>query len=94
MRPADRHIAGWAAFLPAVTMMAVRLNHVIPGQLTPAMEGLQQAYQDQRLRFEYVPSAHEWAVFAFSIAVCMALFYLGTRFWPLTPAKSANQGGK
>lgn len=94
LRPADRHIAGWAAFLPAVTMMAVRLNHVIPGQLTPAMEGLRQAYQDQRLRFEYVPSAHEWAVFAFSIAVCMALFYLGTRFWPLTPAKSANQGGK
>ncbi len=91
--PANRRIAGWAAFLPAITMMAVRLNHVIPGQLTPAMEGLKQAYQDQRLRFEYVPSAHEWAVFAFSIAICMALFYLGTHLWPLTPPDSANQGG-
>ena len=92
-RPVDRRIAGWAALLPAVTMMAVRLNHVIPGQLTPAMEGLKQAYQDQRLRFEYFPSMNEWAVFAFSIAVCMALFYLGTRFQPLTPPTSANQGG-
>ena len=92
-RPAERHIAGWAAFLPAVTMIAVRLNHVIPGQLTPAMEGLKQAYQDQRLRFEYFPSMNEWAVFAFSIAICMALFYLGTRLWPLTPPNSANQGG-
>ncbi len=92
-RPAERHIAGWAAFLPAVTLMAVRLNHVIPGQLTPAMEGLKQAYQDQRLRFEYFPSMNEWAVFAFSIAICMALFYLGTRLWPLTPPDSVNQGG-
>jgi len=92
-RPAHRHIAGWAAFLSAITMMAVRLNHVIPGQLTPSMEGLQQAYLDQRLRFEYFPSAHEWAIFAFSIAVCMALFYLGTRLLPLTPPNSANQGG-
>lgn len=92
-RPAERHIAGWAAFLSAVTMMAVRLNHVIPGQLTPAMEGLKQAYQDQRLQFEYFPSMNEWAVFAFSIAICMALFYLGSRFWPVTPPNSANQGG-
>lgn len=92
-RPAQRHIAGWAAFLPAVMMMAVRLNHVIPGQLTPAMEGLEHAYQDQRLRFEYFPSMHEWAVFAFSIAICMVLFYLGTRLWPVTPPNSANQGG-
>jgi Ni/Fe-hydrogenase subunit HybB-like protein len=92
-RPAERNIAGWAAFLSAVTMMAVRLNHVIPGQLTPAMEGLKQAYQDQRLQFKYFPSMNEWAVFAFSIAICMALFFLGTRFWPLTSPNSANQGG-
>ncbi|MEJ2638524.1 MAG: polysulfide reductase NrfD [Desulfosarcinaceae bacterium] len=92
-RPAERLIAGWAALLAAVTMMAVRLNHVIPGQLTPAMDGLKQAYQDPRLRFEYFPSTNEWAVFAFSIAVCMALFYLGMRLWPLTPPHSANQGG-
>ena len=91
--PDQRRLAGWAALLPAVTMMAVRLNQVIPGQLTPAMEGLEQAYLDQRLRFEYVPSAQEWALFAFSIAVCMALFYLGTRFLPLTPSQPANEGG-
>lgn len=92
--PAKRLVVGWVALLTAVSMMAVRLNHVIPGQITPAMEGLEQAFSDTRLRFEYFPSLHEWAVFAFSVAVCLFLFYLSTRLLPLRnpefPADGVN----
>lgn len=91
-RPAQRTAAGLGGVLTAMAYMAVRLNHVIPGQITPAMKALQQAYTDNRLTFVYFPSANEWAVFAFSVALAVALFYLGHRFLPVRSLKPANRG--
>ncbi len=89
--PAQRLAAGLGGALVALTYMAVRLNHVIPGQIAPSMKGLQEAYTDKWLKFSYFPSANEWAVFAFSVAVCIALFWLGRR---LLPAGSFRASGK
>ncbi len=92
-KPANRLNAGWAGLLIAVAHFAVRLNQVIPGQVTPAMKGLQEAYSDNRLKFVYFPSIHEWSVFAFAVALFIALFYLGIRFLPILSTKSVNEGG-
>lgn len=91
-RPAHRKVAGLGGALVAVGYIAVRLNHVIPGLITPAMKALEQAYVDNRLRFEYFPSTNEWAVFAFTVAFAIAIFYLGRRFLPIISLKSANRG--
>lgn len=93
-RPANRLAAGFSGALVAITYMAVRLNHVIPGQITPAMKGLQEAYTDKWLTFKYFPSPTEWAVFAFSVAVCIALFWLGSRIIPVGSLKSVDDGGQ
>ncbi len=84
-KPASRYAAGAAGALVAVTFMAVRLNLVVPGQVTPALEGLRDAYVDQRLRFEYVPSLYEWSIVALIISGGIALFYLGSKYLPLSP---------
>ena len=89
-KPAHRTVAGLGGALVAVAYIAVRLNHVIPGLITPAMKALQNAYVDNRLRFEYFPSMNEWAVFAFTVAFAVALFYLGHRFLPIISDKLAN----
>jgi protein NrfD len=93
-RPANRLVAGFSGALVAVTYLAVRLNHVIPGQITPAMKGLQDAYTDKWLTFKYFPSPTEWAIFAFSVAVCIALFWLGSRIVPVGSLKSVDDGGQ
>ena len=93
-QPANRLAAGFSGALVAITYMAVRLNHVIPGQITPAMKGLQEAYTDKWLTFKYFPSPTEWAVFAFSVAVCIALFWLGSRIIPVGSLKSVDDGGQ
>ena len=83
-RPLSRATAGIAGALIAVTFMAVRLNIVVPGQITPQLRGLEDAYIDDRLLFSYVPSAFEWSVIAFVVALGAALFYLSGRVLPLT----------
>ncbi|MGA9176793.1 MAG: NrfD/PsrC family molybdoenzyme membrane anchor subunit [Desulfobacterales bacterium] len=93
-QPAQRLVAGFSGALVAITYMAVRLNHVIPGQITPALKGLQEAYTDKWLTFQYFPSPTEWAVFAFSVAVCIALFWLGSRILPVGSLKSVDEGGQ
>jgi len=82
-RPGRPLAAGLAGGLIALTFLAVRLNIVIPGLITPQLEGLQSAYVDNRLRFEYVPSLFEWSVVAFVVALALGLFMLGARYLPL-----------
>ncbi len=93
-KPSLRLFAGIGGVLVAVAYFAVRLNHVIPGFVTPAMKGLQEAYTDNRLKFEYIPSVHEWAVFVFTVAIGIALFYLGCRLLQFISLQSADQGGQ
>ncbi len=86
-RPTSRGAALAAGGLIAVTFMAVRLNIVIPGQvLAPKLKGLADAYQDARLQFSYMPSAHEWSVVAFVVAIGIAAMYVGRRLLPLAEA--------
>jgi len=92
LKPARRMAAGLGGGMVALFYFAVRLNQVIPGQMTPAMKGLQEAYTDKWLTFSYFPSSNEWAVFGFTVALSIALFYLGIRFLPLTTVKSIEEG--
>lgn len=82
-KSASRLAVGIAGSLIAVTFMAVRLNLVIPGQITPQLEGIQNAYVDSRLLFSYVPSMYEWSVIAFVVAAGATAFLVGRRLLPL-----------
>jgi Ni/Fe-hydrogenase subunit HybB-like protein len=83
-KPHSRRAMGVAGGLIAGTFMAVRLNLVIPGQITPMLDGIESAYVDSRLLFSYVPSMFEWSIMAFVVALGATLFLLGRRILPLT----------
>lgn len=91
--PTSRLTAVLGGGLVAISFLAVRLNIVIPGQITPALEGLRDAYVDKRLLFEYIPSAFEWSIVAFVIAFGIALFYLGQKILPLRDLSQTEHGG-
>ncbi|MFQ5537235.1 MAG: NrfD/PsrC family molybdoenzyme membrane anchor subunit [Gemmatimonadota bacterium] len=78
-----RRAVGVGGFLVATTFLAVRLNLVIPGLVTPQIRGLEEAYVDHRLLFTYVPSIFEWSVMAFTVALGIALYLIGRRVLPL-----------
>ncbi len=84
---------GVGAALVAVTFLAVRLNLVIPGLITPELQGLERAYLDPiggRLSYAYLPSLFEWQVVIGVLAIGAALFYLGYRFLPLVGTDSED----
>lgn len=72
-----------AGVLIAVTYMAVRLNIVIPGLIEPQVKGIESAFFDPRLRFEYMPSIFEWQVVLFVVCAGIILFYAGLKFLPI-----------
>ncbi len=74
---------GISGFMIAISYFALRYIHVLPGQTTERLPGIAEAYVDHRLRFSYSPSAHEWAVVAFGVALTLAVYYLGRRFLPV-----------
>ena len=83
LRPRSVPWIGIAAFLIAATFLATRLNIVIPGLIEPQLEGLDTAYTDGRLTYEYFPSLMEWLVLIFIGAFASGLFYAGFRSLPL-----------
>lgn len=74
-----------AGAIVAVAFVGVRLNIVIPDLVLPNLQGFESAYRDQRLKFEYFPSFHEWAVSGGILAFGLLAFVLGWRFLPLRP---------
>ena len=76
-------LAGLASALIVVGFVGNRLNVVVPGLVVPQIEGLDTAYVDSRLSFEYFPSLMEWLVVIFVGAVTVAVFYAGYRLLPL-----------
>ncbi len=74
---------GLASFLIAACFLATRLNIVIPGLVEPQLKGLDTAYTDNRLSFDYFPSVMEWLVLAFVGAFATGLFFLGYFLLPL-----------
>ncbi|MBI4431662.1 MAG: polysulfide reductase NrfD [Candidatus Omnitrophica bacterium] len=71
--------AGLGGALAAIFFMTVRLNIVIPGQVASILPGLEGAIQHPRLTTFYVPSAHEWLVLAFVVAVGILMFAVAKR---------------
>jgi protein NrfD len=87
IRPRSVSWVGLAGALIAASFIAVRLNVVIPGLVTPELQGLETAYVDSRLTFTYFPSLMEWLVVVFVGALMVGLFYAGYRLLPLISAR-------
>lgn len=84
---------GVGAGLVAVSFLAVRLNLVIPGLVSPELLGLERAYLDPiggRLSYAYLPSLFEWQVVIGVVALGIALFYLGGRLLPILGPDSSS----
>ncbi len=88
--------AGWvglSGLLIAATFLAVRVNIVIPGEVIPEIRGLEVAYQEAGLSFQYLPSTGEWLVGLFVLAMAVLLFTLGYTNLPLV-GKSDKEAGR
>jgi protein NrfD len=83
MRPRSVLWVGVAGFLIAATFLATRLNIVIPGLIEPQIEGLETAFVEGRLSYDYFPSLMEWLVLIFIGSFATGLFYAGFRLLPL-----------
>jgi len=82
-RPRSGDWIGLAGMLVAASFLATRLNIVIPGFVEPQLAGLDLAYEEARLAYDYFPSAMEWLVLVFVGAFATGVFYLGFRVLPL-----------
>lgn len=78
--PAWLGVAGLSTVLGIV---AVRLNIVIPGFVVPELKGLDTAFIDSRLAYNYFPSAWEWLSTIGLVAVVVLAFSLAYEFLPL-----------
>ena len=85
--------AGLAAGLILVTLVSVRLNVVIPGLAIPQIEGLDTAFVEDRLAFDYFPSAMEWMVTLFTAAIFTGIIGIGLRFLPMHAAEAQEAAG-
>lgn len=74
---------GAAGLLVAVSLISTRLNILIPGQALGNLGGLQEAFQHQRLSYNYVATTHEYLVALFLVALGIGAFYLGVRLLPV-----------
>lgn len=90
LRPRSVGWVGLAALLIAATFLAVRLNIVVPGQVIPELSGLETAYREAGLSFQYFPSIAEWLVGLFVGAFAVLLFAVGFTSLPLA-TKSAEE---
>jgi molybdopterin-containing oxidoreductase family membrane subunit len=77
------YVVGAAGLLAGVVFLAARLNLVLPGFVTPELQGLQLSYHDGRLLYQYIPTWPEWELVAFVIAVGVAAFAIGMRLLPI-----------
>ncbi len=83
LKPRSVTWAGVATFLIAACFLATRINIVIPGLTEPQLAGLETAYVEPRLAYDYAPTVFEWSVFLFVGAVAGGLFFAGYHGLPL-----------
>lgn len=79
------------AFLIALNFVAMRLNIVVPGQVTPEFVGLSKAFADRRLTFEYFPSLYEWLFYVWFLALAVLIFLIGYKLLPLTRSEASDK---
>ena len=82
-----------AAMIVAITFVSARLNVLVPGQAIGEIEGLQEAFRHDRLKYIYHATAMEYLVGLFLVAVGMATFYVGQKVSRTIEAKSATSRG-
>jgi molybdopterin-containing oxidoreductase family membrane subunit len=87
--PRAPKVVGAAGLLIAGLFIAVRANIVVPGQVIPELHGLEVAFTDPRLAFNYVPSLTELLVSVFVAALGIAIFFVG--YWLLPIARGAEE---
>jgi|DewCreStandDraft_5_1066085.scaffolds.fasta_scaffold01429_21 molybdopterin-containing oxidoreductase family membrane subunit len=90
--PRNPKVAGLAGLLIAALFISVRANIVIPGLALPELHGLERAFTDARLRFDYIPSLTEYlvSISIFVTALGVAIFFLGYRLLLIAPAALAG----
>lgn len=71
------------SLLIALTFFAVRLNIVIPGLMMPQLEGLDRAFQEVRLTFQYIPTLVECLVQVWIAALAVFCFLVGFKIFPI-----------
>jgi molybdopterin-containing oxidoreductase family membrane subunit len=81
--PRSPRIVGAAGGLIAALFITVRANIILPGLVIPELHGLERAYTDLRLNFNYAPSPLEYQVAIFVAAFGIAAFFLGYWLLPL-----------
>jgi Ni/Fe-hydrogenase subunit HybB-like protein len=84
--PKNSKMVATACFLIIITFLAVRLNYLIPDMAVYKLEGLQNAFFNQRLRPDYVPNLNEWLVSLWVVSLGLLAFLLGTRWLPVIQA--------
>ena len=89
---AVRKPAAWtaAALLLAVTLVATRLNVLVPGQAVGEIKGLQEAFIDDRLNYVYHATLMEYLVGLFLVAVGVAIFFVGRRVSAAVASRTAE----
>ncbi|MEX2608413.1 MAG: NrfD/PsrC family molybdoenzyme membrane anchor subunit [Gemmatimonadota bacterium] len=89
---ASRRPRLWAAgaLLVAITFVSARLNVLIPGQAVAEIQGLQEAFSHERLRYIYRATPMEYLVGLFLLAVGMAVFYIGRKINRAVETRSAT----
>jgi protein NrfD len=85
LRPRSAMLVGGACLLVATGFLAVLLNIIVPGFVQPQLTGLERAFFDPRLSYQYFPSLLEWAVFAFVLALASGIYFAGLRLLPIFP---------
>jgi len=68
----------FAAALVALCFISARLNVLVPGQAVAEIQGLQEAFQHERLRYIYHATTMEYMVGAFLFGFGVAVFLVGS----------------
>ncbi len=70
----------WAvgAALVAICFISARLNVLVPGQAVAEIQGLQEAFQHERLRYVYHATPMEYLVGVFMFGVGVTVFVIGS----------------
>lgn len=74
---------GLAGLSTVIGIMGVRLNIVIPGFVVPELEGLDEAFIDSRLLYDYFPSGWEWLSTIGLIAAVVLIFSIAFELLPM-----------
>jgi protein NrfD len=80
----------WAALLVAATFISARLNVLVPGQAVGELDGLQEAFHHDRLKYIYHATGMEYFVGLFLLAVGMTVFFVGQKINAAAARRAAS----